>query len=119
MRMWMLPPVFLCRKHLLGEHVELHMIAGSLIRHKTLDGFARDGLIEPSALPARHAALATEMLARGYKHQSPLPAEAAMAAMADYPPHIRESLVDTAQSRKDLIARCPDCAARIKNFELA
>lgn len=115
MRMWMLPPGFLCRKHLLGEHVELHMLAGSLIRKKTLDGFARDGLIEPSALPARHEALAAEMLARGYRHQSPLPTDAAMAALADYPPHIREALVDTGHSRTDLMARCPDCAARMEH----
>lgn len=116
MRMWMLPPGFLCRKHLLGEHVELHMLAGSLIRHKTLDGFVRNELIEPAALLARHEALAAEMLARGYRHQSPLPAEAAMAALADYPPHIREASVDTDHSRTDLAERCPNCAARIRSI---
>jgi hypothetical protein len=30
MRMWMVPPKVMCRKHLLGEHVEIHMLAGSL-----------------------------------------------------------------------------------------
>ena len=39
MRMWMLPPKGLCRKHLLGEHVELHMLLGSMRRGKNIDGF--------------------------------------------------------------------------------
>jgi len=28
--MWMTPPAGMCRKHLLGEHVELHMLLGQL-----------------------------------------------------------------------------------------
>jgi len=28
MRMWMLNPKALCRKHLMGEHVEIHMLVG-------------------------------------------------------------------------------------------
>lgn len=30
MRMWLVPPSHMCRKHLLGEHVELHMLLGTL-----------------------------------------------------------------------------------------
>lgn len=32
MRMWVVNPKILCRKHLLGEHVELHMATGHLQR---------------------------------------------------------------------------------------
>ena len=39
MRMWMLPTAGMCRKHLLGEHVELHMLLGSLRRGKNIEGF--------------------------------------------------------------------------------
>lgn len=37
MRMWMLPTAGMCRKHLLGEHVELHMLLGSLRRGKNIE----------------------------------------------------------------------------------
>ena len=30
MRMWMVNPGFMCNKHLLGEHVECHMLVGHL-----------------------------------------------------------------------------------------
>lgn len=30
MRMWMVPPELMCRQHLLGEHVELHMFVGAI-----------------------------------------------------------------------------------------
>lgn len=30
MRMWMVDPKIMCRKHLLGEHLELHMLAGCI-----------------------------------------------------------------------------------------
>lgn len=39
MRMWMLPPETMCRKHLLGEHVELHMLLGTMKRGRRIDGF--------------------------------------------------------------------------------
>ena len=34
MRQWMVDPRLLCRKHLLGEHVENHMFIGTLKRVK-------------------------------------------------------------------------------------
>lgn len=109
MRMWMIDPTRLCRKHLLGEHNELHMLTGSILKGKSLEGFVRNGLLEAHAIAARHEALAAEMLRRGYKHNSPLPAfEDALAA---YPEHIRRCTVDVAVAQNDLRARCTDCAA--------
>jgi hypothetical protein len=49
------------------------MIVGSLNKQKHLDGFY-DGLIDTRLIRVRHDALAAEMLARGYRHASPLPA---------------------------------------------
>ena len=39
MRMWMVNPEILCRKHLLGEHVELHMLVGWIIKGKSIQGY--------------------------------------------------------------------------------
>ena len=75
MRIWDLPPERLCRPHLLGEHRELHAIWNVLTTDKT--GYRRhpetlrwEGRL--AALYRRHAALVSEMRARGYRHASPL-----------------------------------------------
>lgn len=109
--MWMVNPQLLCRRHLLGEHVELHMLAGTLLRGKRLDGFVAKGLLQPASMDDRHNALTAEMLQRGYKHRSPLDRGALAEALAGYPEHIRAAKVDVEQAHRDLVARCPDCAA--------
>lgn len=111
MRMWMIAPELLCRKHLLGEHNELHMLAGSILKGKSLEGFVRNGLLQVGAIATRHEALAQEMLARGYAHQSPLPE--VQGALLGYPAHIQNCVVDIAVSEQDLRARCPVCNARL------
>jgi hypothetical protein len=73
MRLWSSPPSTMCRQHLLGEHVETHMMVASLNRGKNLDGFY-SGLIDTRLIRPRHDALVAEMLRRGYQHRSPLPA---------------------------------------------
>jgi hypothetical protein len=50
------------------------MMAGALNRGKTLEGFYEKGLIDTRQIRPRHEALVAEMLRRGYRHQSPLPA---------------------------------------------
>jgi hypothetical protein len=103
MRMWMIDPKKLCRKHLLGEHVEIHMMVGSLIKGRSLDGFIERGILEPQNALSRHAELVTEMRSRGYNHTSPLP---------DHQCTIR-GIVDKVKSEKDLVNRCPACAELI------
>ena len=66
MRMWMLPTAGMCRKHLLGEHVELHMLLGSLRRGKSIEGFLSGGLVDPQCIFARHQELVAEMTRRGF-----------------------------------------------------
>ncbi len=75
MRIWDIPPEKLCRNHLLGEHRELHAIWSILIHHKR--GYAHHPETmrwkgKQKALFLRHEALVTEMMSRGYRHQSPL-----------------------------------------------
>jgi hypothetical protein len=99
MRMWMVDPRRMCRKHLLGEHVELHMLAGSLRRGRSIQGFLDGGLLEPQNLHTRHAALVKEMERRGYRHASPLPAVAPMP----------RGRVDRVAAASELSRRCSEC----------
>lgn len=72
MRMWMVDPKKMCRQHLLGEHVECHMFAGTLRRGISLQGYFDHNCFEPKSLFTRHEALAGEMKKRGFRHTSPL-----------------------------------------------
>ena len=73
MRMWKVDPRVLCREHLLAEHKEMHMFAGSIDHGKNLDGFIRNGIVEIDKVKQRHDELALELEVRGYAHKSPLP----------------------------------------------
>lgn len=106
--MWMTDPAGMCDKHLLGEHVECHMLAGTLARRRSITGFIDKRLLEPDSLTARHDELAREMGARGFRHRSPLPAP----ELGHLPPSARGRVVDREASRADLLARCDACAGR-------
>ena len=108
MRMWMLPPAGMCRKHLLGEHVELHMLLGSLRRSKNIEGFLSGGLVDPQRIFARHEELVAEMTRRGFKHSSPLDAQECANLALGYS---GRAAIDTAANAQDLCRRCPDCAS--------
>ena len=110
MRMWMLPTAGMCRKHLLGEHVELHMLLGSLRRGKNIKGFVIGGLVDPQRIFARHQELVAEMTQRGYKHNSPLD-EHECTALADG--YLGRAAIDIDANARDLHQRCPDCARRM------
>ncbi len=80
MRIWDVPPEKLCRKHLLGEHRELHAVWAILTEGKK--GYAHHpetlrwkGKLK--ALYLRHGKLVKELVRRGYNHQSPLPSQLA------------------------------------------
>jgi hypothetical protein len=102
MRMWMVNPNIMCRRHLLGEHVECHMILGAIKLKKSLNGFVKNNLIDTSQLENRHKALSEEMKRRGYKHKSNL----------KYNDKLNIGKVDINKSLKDLLTRCFDCNAR-------
>ncbi len=111
MRMWMVDPKIMCRKHLLGEHVELHMIVGHMKKRRSIKGFIRHNCIEPLAIAQRHEELVKEMVIRGYDHKSVL----------DVPENLLEYLtaiekrvrVSVESSVEDLITRCADCRSRL------
>lgn len=103
MRMWMIKPQYLCSKHLIGEHVELHMLVGSIIKNKNLGGFIQNNLIDTSKIKKRHEDLVKEMIKRGYKHESPLP---------EFKTRFLGK-IDPDENTKELMRRCPDCKKRI------
>ena len=71
----MIEPKFLCRKHLLGEHGEIHKHKHNFEKKHNMTG--RMGQIFPDKMQERHDLLAEEMLNRGYNHKSKLPAKLA------------------------------------------
>lgn len=99
MRMWMVDPRLMCRKHLLGEHVELHMLVGCLLKKKTLTGYFQKGLLETHSIRGRHQALVREMTRRGMQHNSPLQAFRSF----------RMGKINCKQSKEELASRCTDC----------
>jgi hypothetical protein len=75
MRVWDIGPERLCRKHLLGEHRELHAVWSVIVNSKS--GYSRHPETKRwvgrlAALFDRHEALVREMEARGYRHRSTL-----------------------------------------------
>jgi len=99
MRMWLVDPSKMCRKHLLGEHVELHMLVGSLTKGKNIQGFIKDGLVELHSIKSRHAILVDEMTRRGYNHKSELPNFI----------ELKLGKVDVQRNEIDLKTRCKEC----------
>jgi hypothetical protein len=77
MRIWDIHPKYLCRKHLLGEHRELHGLWNILTKHKGKCGYSRHPetirwVGKRKALYIRHEALVKEFSRRGYLHHTPL-----------------------------------------------
>lgn len=77
MRIWDIDPKHLCRKHLLGEHRELHGLWNILTVHEGVGGYARHPetlrwVGKLKALYKRHESLIAEFERRGYNHHSPL-----------------------------------------------
>ncbi len=101
MRMWGIDPKLLCNKHLLGEHVEMHMFAGTIEKNKSIQGYINKGLVNPCRIKERHDELSEEMLRRGMNHQSPLD----MPFCSSLPYHPVSILNNTVE----LYRRCPDC----------
>ncbi len=104
MRMWKVSPELMCRKHLLGEHVEMHMFLGTLSKGKSIDGYVRSGLVEVHNIKARHDELAQEMVRRGYRHNSPMESSPILAS--------KKGVVDVEKNCIELQSRCPECRRR-------
>jgi FtsZ-binding cell division protein ZapB len=108
MRIWKTNPKLMCRKHLLGEHVESHMFVGAINKHKNINGHIKKGQVEIHNLKERHEQLAKEMKKRGYNHKSPLPKFKS----------IKQGKINIKENIRELARRCKYCRNLI-NQELS
>jgi len=104
MRMWNVPVELLCRKHLLGEHLEMHMFIGSIKKGTSLKGYIDNGLVELRNISSRHDELSTEMIRRGYNHKSPIEV---LDGLEDC------GSVDVDKNLEELKGRCIECQHRM------
>lgn len=77
MRIWDINPKYLCRKHLLAEHRELHGLWNVLTKHNGQGGYSKHPetlrwIGKQKALYLRHETLVEEFSHRGYNHLTPL-----------------------------------------------
>ena len=108
--MWGINPELLCKKHLLGEHGEIHKHRHNFVKqHKITKRITPVVQIEPESMEKRHNELAEEMTRRGYNHNSPyeLPD---LSYLKDFE---RYAKIDIQNSINDLSNRCPECAKKI------
>lgn len=105
--MWMVDPSKLCRQHLLGEHKELHMLVGTILKGTSIKGYIDGDLAEIHSIKTRHKELVDEMEKRGYQHKSPLKKFLGWKA----------GKVDLEKSKRDLIERCSICRENLTKGE--
>jgi hypothetical protein len=108
-RMWGVDPRLLCDRHLLGEHVEMHMFLGTIRHGHSVQGYVEGGIVDPHRVYARHEVLALEMTQRGMRHRSPMVItaedECSMAALPT-------AVIDAEANLVELARRCERCRAR-------
>ena len=110
MRMWMVDPVVMCNKHLLGEHVECHMLVGHLQRKRRITNYIRLNLLQPKSLRERHEQLALEMKNRDMLHKSPLPEY----DLSYLPEEHSTYTVNAEESLNELSRRCLECRKSLR-----
>ena len=107
-RMWMVDPRIMCRQHLLGEHVEIHMFIGTINRKKSVKGYLEKGLLEVHNLYTRHEDLVEEMKRRGYNHYSEVDEKWQFVE--------KVGVIDEEKNVDELINRCSKCKRIHLNF---
>jgi hypothetical protein len=105
--MWMVDPKILCRNHLLGEHVEIHMFIGTIKKGYSIKGYIKKGLLEVHNLYNRHEELAKEMKRRNYRHNSKIGIKWKQAD--------KQGLINKEKNLKEIIKRCLKCRERYRS----
>lgn len=109
MRVWDVPPKYLCRKHLLGEHRELHGLWNILTVHGGVGGYSQHPETKRwvgklKALYLRHEALVKEMQRRNYNHHSDLDKKWASGSA------VQKDYIDPPARQKEILMNKPcDC----------
>jgi len=99
--MWNVDVRKMCDKHLLGEHVEMHMFVGCLNKNKSINGYLEKGLVEVHNIKKRHDEISKEMLKRKINHKSPL--------NFNLKNNKKIGKVNKKQNEKELRKRCKNC----------
>lgn len=113
MRMWMVDPRFMCHFHVLGEHRELHSLAGMLViprMNGIIRAYLKWGMLEVENLASRHDELVKDFARRGwpagFEHQTPFQLDRIAPQVVEKwsvgHVHRRYSLLE-------LLRRCPKC----------
>jgi len=105
----------MCRRHLLGEHVELHMPVITINKGHHVKGYLANNCLKPGAIIKRHDALVNEMNRRGYNHSSELP-EPILSVLSDAD---KKTCVDKEKSLVDLLDRGDECKKRYAMEKIA
>lgn len=109
MRMWMINPNILCKKHLIGEHGEIHKHRHNFVKQHSITGRIFPVVqIEPRSMLIRHDQLVKEMLRRGYNHNSPYK----MPDISYLSELVQNVKVDLNIALSDLLNRCNECRKR-------
>ena len=95
----------MCRQHLLGEHVEIHMFIGTINRGKSVKGYLENGLLEVHNLYNRHEELVEEIIRRKYNHYSEVKKKWKSAE--------KVGIINKEKNLKELISRCSKCKSRL------
>ena len=112
MRMWMINPKLLCRKHLLGEHGEIHKHRHNFVKQHSISKRVSPVVqIEPVSMEKRHDELAEEMVRRGFNHNSPYK-QPDLSYLSETERNVK---VDLNNSINDLTNRCLICTKNILN----
>lgn len=102
MRVWDIKVESLCRKHLLGEHRELHGLWNILTIHNGVGGYSnhpetKRWVGKLKALYNRHQELVNEMKNRGYKHLSELDKSLAIGS------EVQDIFINTIDEQKNIL----------------
>ena len=117
MRMWMQEPKMLCRKHLLGSHVEIHMFIGSIRKGISMKGYIEKNLLEPESLKPYHDELVKEMESRGWNHKTPVSFWEDIEVENRIDDKIFYHKIDRYEAFKELVTRCPECLSNVHKMK--
>ena len=108
MRLWNVPTNYLCDKHLLKEHSDLHKLINAIANNVSIKNHIKKGFVEVHNIPSRHIALVRELLTRGFGHTS-LIEDVDVKLLKN----CRRGKIDKSLSIKELCYWCKHCNQRI------
>lgn len=107
MRMWMLNPEYMCVKHIVGEHGEIHKHRHNFAKKHNMGKRLSERQIFPAYMKARH-----DELAKYINHKSEYE-QPDISYLGD-DGEIYPDFIDYSRNMYDLCDRCPDCRKKFK-----